>query len=648
MNILNRKIPAYWILGGCFAIAFILYGNTIRNRYCLDDAIVITQNKFTQKGLGGVKDIFATESFTGFFGEQKQLVAGARYRPFSIATFAIEKEFFGKNPHISHFINILLYALTAFFLYLILLFVFQEKQERKSFIPLLAAVLFLFHPIHTEAVANIKGRDEILALLCSFIACYLVLKNQNKWIYSVFGGLIWLMALLSKENAIVFIVIMPILLYNSGFRVSKMYIKPLFSFTVAVGLFFVIRYKVLGDMFVSASTELLNNSYLDATVNQKFATIFYVLGKYLQLLIFPHPLTFDYYPYHIQLTGWGNFMSVFALVFYLFLSIAFFLWLKKKAKVSLSIAFYLLPLLPVINLFFPIGTFMSERFLYFSSVGFSIILAIIVAYLYTNLAKARPVLVVGFSLLIILYGFKSINRNTAWYNDYTLFTTDVKTSVNSAKSNCSAGGALYESSDTIKNSEAKQRTLLQSIAYLQKSLQIHPKYMDAWLLLGNAYFKLGNNYDSAIYCYTSILQMNSSHNLAKANLLAVAQSVKDFDIRIRAYNTILLYEPENFLANYKLGNLYGKEMNDIDNAMQYLRKAYQINPNSKDVCIDLGVAYGLRKEFALSAQMLENAYRLDRSDANVCINLGLTYQFMGNTNKAKEFFARADSLRQAH
>jgi hypothetical protein len=132
--------------------------------------MVITENKFTQQGIKGIGDIFKYERFRGYFGKQSGKLTGERYRPLSIVSFAIEKSLFGSNKAISHLINVLLYALTGLLLYRVLLFMFPGDKGNKArtwffSIPFLATSFFLFHPLHVEVVANIKGRDEIFAFL---------------------------------------------------------------------------------------------------------------------------------------------------------------------------------------------------------------------------------------------------------------------------------------------------------------------------------------------------------------------------------------------------------------------------------------------------------------------------------------------------
>ena len=78
-----------------FGFAFLLYANTMWNKYAVDDTIVIVKNSLTKQGFAGIPEIMTTDAFYGFFGEGYKLVEGGRYRPLSIVTFAIEQELFG-------------------------------------------------------------------------------------------------------------------------------------------------------------------------------------------------------------------------------------------------------------------------------------------------------------------------------------------------------------------------------------------------------------------------------------------------------------------------------------------------------------------------------------------------------------------------
>ncbi|MFM9950690.1 MAG: glycosyltransferase family 39 protein, partial [Saprospiraceae bacterium] len=166
------------------AISFLLYANTLGHDYTLDDAIVITDNMFTQKGVSGIPGLFQYDTFYGFFKEEGKaaLVSGGRYRPLTPAMFAVEVQLFGLKPFAGHLFNLLWYALTVVVLFALLrqLFMYKTDADRAGFIAFAAALLFAAHPVHTEVVANIKGRDEIIALLGSLGAVWCALKAHEE------------------------------------------------------------------------------------------------------------------------------------------------------------------------------------------------------------------------------------------------------------------------------------------------------------------------------------------------------------------------------------------------------------------------------------------------------------------------------------
>jgi len=121
-------------------LTFILYGNTLSHDFALDDYIVITGNNFTKKGLGGIKDIMTHDAFVGTYGEALELTGG-RYRPLSIVSFALEYEFFGRNPFVGHLGNLLLFALSTVLVFLLFVKILDEKN---SWLPLIIEVFAAF------------------------------------------------------------------------------------------------------------------------------------------------------------------------------------------------------------------------------------------------------------------------------------------------------------------------------------------------------------------------------------------------------------------------------------------------------------------------------------------------------------------------
>jgi len=639
--------PSYrWMPVFLFLLSIVIYVNTIGHEYALDDTIVVKENKFTKQGISGIADIFSYDSFAGFFGKDENLLIGGRYRPLSIATFAIEYEFFGLNPHISHVINILLYAFLGLLLYNILnkLFPINNPNKWYTSIAFWTSLIFIVHPLHTEVVANIKGRDEIIALLGSLLILKWAINyahtEKSKYLFFIFP--VWLAALLSKENAATFLFIVPLTLWLFKIGKSNQRLVSLIPMVLALLVFFIIRYLVLGGHQKPIDNELMNNPFLGTSFMQKYATIFYTLGLYLKLLVFPYPLTYDYYPYHIPIMSWANWQSWLSLILYVGMGIMAIAMYRKRPAIAYSILFYLICLSVVSNLFFPIGTFMNERFLFFSSIGFCLLMGfLLVKWLERNDDKKHCVAKISLvSVIALVFTIESIARNPVWKNDFTLFTHDVEISKNSAKGNCTAGGALFEKAQKTSDSLLKKEYLERSFKYLHRSVAIYPTYIDALLLLGNTYFEYNRNYDSAWYCYKTVLHRNPKYELAWKNLVVILTPA-DEPTKFRIYSETLQFDSNFFEANYNIGISYGRFRNNLPKSIYYLERAVKIKPGSLDALKDLGVAYGISGKLKESAKVLEEAVKLAPNDAQLLSNLGYTYQQLGMLKEANTCFAKA-------
>ena len=155
------------------ALAILLYANTLGHNYTQDDAIVIYDNMFTQEGFAGIPGLLSNDTFYGFFKEEGKanLVSGGRYRPLTPIMFAVEWALFGRSPFIGHLINVLSYAFLALILYLTLSQVMNKgRVPELSLFIFLITLFYVSHPLHTEVVANIKGRDEIISMIGSSAA----------------------------------------------------------------------------------------------------------------------------------------------------------------------------------------------------------------------------------------------------------------------------------------------------------------------------------------------------------------------------------------------------------------------------------------------------------------------------------------------
>ena len=472
-----------------FVLPFLLYYQATNLGYVLDDQIVITDNKFTKKGFAGIDDLMTTESMTGYFGEQRNLVQGNRYRPLSLITFAVEYDIAGGlSPGRSHFLNILFYALTGLLLFRVLAMMLRKKKSIAWWlaIPFLASLFFIAHPIHSEAVANIKGRDEILALLFSLATLYTSLRYMDKknilWMLS--SCVVFFLALLSKENSITFLAVIPLSIYFFSEYKWRDNLKLLGALLVTTILYLILRFSVAGvPQFGQEINDLMNNPFLGMSGGEKMATIMFTLYKYIQLYIFPHPLNHDYYPYAIPVLGWADLRSLGSLLLYVGIAFWGLKGIKRKKISSYAILFFLATLTIVSNIVINLGTFMNERFIYMASVGLSLLAAYLISEKLGKW-KGKTGLIAATALtgiLIIGYCYKTYTRVPDWESALSLNKSAVGNGTNSARANSFMATALYNEGRAIGGLE-KFPMLEQAYFYAEKAVKIHPKYQNGNLM----------------------------------------------------------------------------------------------------------------------------------------------------------------------
>ena len=638
----QKGMPAAWgwlqktkqLSLGLFLLSILLYANTFNHDFAQDDAIVITENMFTTQGVKGISGLFTKDTFFGFFkveGKAK-LVSGGRYRPLTPAMFALEYQLFGPNPKAMHIINALWYGLTVVVLYWLLLALFQARIKwDKTFkltaiywIPLLATFIFAVHPLHTEAIANIKGRDEIMTLLGSLTALLLLVKyrEQKNFLLLVAAAIVFFLGLLAKENAITFLGVAPLALYyftkDSLPSIGKV-VLPLFIAAVA---FLAIRGAVLGWDFGTPSGELMNNPFLkiennqwvQLTFSEKLPTITYTLGKYVQLLIAPYPLTHDYYPRHIDLESWGNVKVILSLLLYLVMIVLAAKGLKKRSIPSFAIWFYLLTLSIVSNIVFPVGTNMSERFLFMPSVGFALLLAYLV-YRYLPKWKMRSGLLVAVGLVFMFITWK---RNPVWENNYTLFQADVHTSFNSAKiRNAMAGELSVQWSKLSKEQQQQQMGLLnEALEHINEAIRIHPTYKQAYLIKGNILNNL-SRYEESIQAYLDARKIDPGYEEAYDNMMITYRDA---------------------------GKYYGEQKGDIKTALRYLEQAYAALPEDYQTIRLLGVAHGISGNAPKAIEFFTKNTQLSPENAYAWFDLATAYFQNQQIELGQQILAKAKAI----
>lgn len=582
----------------------------------------------------------------------------------------------GGTQTINHIVNIILYALTGIMIFVILSKLFSNYKPIGGYwflsIPFLTTMLYMAHPLHTEAIANIKGRDEIMTFLGALITLWYSLKyiEEKHFKYIIYSFIAFFLALLSKENAVTFVAVIPLTVYifypsrrnktkeeetNIRFYRKpatelKNYIIIVVPLLISTIVFMILRVKIVGSLSSEPSKDLMNNPFIYMTFGEKYATIFYTLGLYIKLLFFPHPLTFDYYPFQIKVLNWGDVRALIPLLIYFVMGIYAFIRLKKKSIVSYGIFFYLFTFSIVSNVFFPIGAFLSERFMYISSLGFCLILVYLLAEKLPVYIKDNKKLVIAVasitSILMVLYSVKTIIRNPVWESEYTLFTTDVHTSPMGAKANYAAGFAYVQKAKTEEDMAKRSELYETGISYLEKAVDIHPKYENVLVFLANTVYEYNKDYKLSLEYYKRVLAMYPNYNKVYNYIFWIlGNNAKPIspDEKIIILKDVQKYNPQRYDVNFNLGLLYFKNKGDHRKAIPYLEAAIKTGTQSSDPYKVLGVCYGKDGKLKPSIEMFEKAMKLNPKDKQVYKNIGLVYKTMGNQAKAEEYFRMAQT-----
>ena len=279
--------PNIWLALISAIFGLCLYLNTVGHEYVLDDVGTVTGNPNVMQGIKGIPRILTVDMW-----HFENLNLGY-YRPLSLITFALEYQFFPNNPHASHWGNVVLYGVTGFFLCLLLMSLFKHFHPVFAFI---ITLLFLAHPIHTEVVANIKSRDEILAFLNVVIALYFLLRAYASPKASarllVASGIFFYLALLSKESAMAGLLTAPLLLYFGSNSTLKQSAIRAWPFALMILAFQVNKYAVLGSLSGKLPNDLVNYPYTAA--GARLPSTCLILLQSVKLVLLPHPLSYDY------------------------------------------------------------------------------------------------------------------------------------------------------------------------------------------------------------------------------------------------------------------------------------------------------------------------------------------------------------------
>ncbi len=476
--------PPGLLLALLVAVALGCYLNTLRGGLIYDDVNAIVRNPAVAE-----VDLARIVTTGSWFTPNGYMDV---YRPVTTASFAANYAIHGAAPLGYHAVNVVLHAAVCVVLALLL-----ARVTRDATLALLAAFLFAAHPVHTEAVASVVGRAEVLAALLALLAWWIVLTRRSVPAHAA-AALTLFAGVLAKENAItiVAVAIAADLIYR-----RRLDVRGYGALALGAIAALLIRTAVMHG--VAPLPLQLDNPLGTASPGSRLYSALAIVAAYARLLIWPVRLSADYsFPQFELATSLAD-PRVGAGVAVLLVAggLAAWGWYRER-HVCFAIAFSALTFSIVSNAVVLIGTIMAERLLYLPSAGFCLLLAFGI----TTIGRGTRLTAALAALVVALYGARTIERNTVWRDAPIFFRTMVADAPRSARSHRELALLLSEEN---RNDEA--------VAEIETSLRLAPDEPMTLYNLGNVLVR-AKRYAEAIDAYQRSLDRQPDLVSAYVNL----------------------------------------------------------------------------------------------------------------------------------
>jgi tetratricopeptide (TPR) repeat protein len=266
------------------------------------------------------------------------------------------------------------------------------------------------------------------------------------------------------------------------------------------------------------------------------------------------------------------------------------------------------------NIFLLIGTHWGERLMYLPGLGIVFAMAILIERLSAKLkeesAQRQKVAMMITGVFVLIYGGMTVARNPIWKSNETVFRSGLVSAPNSTRVQYYLGN-FYEKEDYLagKDSLTQDSILRVAEGYLHRSLELSPKFIDAWNQLGLIYYHK-RKLPQAIDTYLKGIATGTADATIYNNLGTAYFVSGQFPLAFEAFST-----------------------------------AVQMNPNYSDALCNLGSVYGRAGKYDLAISNFERCLQLDPRNKTALYFLGITYRSKGNEALAQQFINASENIK---
>uniref|UniRef100_UPI00398EE257 protein O-mannosyl-transferase TMTC4 isoform X4 n=1 Tax=Pristiophorus japonicus TaxID=55135 RepID=UPI00398EE257 len=664
------QLPHCWAKAIVGALALLCFANSYDGDFVFDDSEAIINNKDLRPETS-LRNIWEHD----FWGTT--LISNTShksYRPFTVLTFRLNHLIAGGlYPVGFHLVNIALHSVISVmtldvFSVLIGGLAHDEKGKLLNMAPkasFLAAVLFAVHPVHTESVAGIVGRADLLCALFFILSFISYCKAFRKcdtggefslhWILA--SLLLCAVAMLCKEQGITVLgvnivfdalVICKVDILQLGMALLRKDKMPEKNLTWRRGLFTRIllvasggivllygRWRIMGSG-PPAFTEVDNPASFADSVLVRAVNYNYYYSLNTWLLVCPWWLCFDWSMGCIPLIKSVSDIRLFAplvLWFFLFGIMVQALCSRntdERRILASGITLVIIPFLPASNLFFRVGFVIAERVIYLSSAGYCMLLSYGICILSRQGRRVKNIISVAVTGLVILNILRCIRRSYQWRTEEALFTSALSVCPFNAKVHYNVGKNLADRGKEIS-----------AIQYYREAVRLNPKYVHAMNNLGNI-LKERKELHEAEKLLSRAVAIQPDFAAAWMNLGIVQNSLNKYEEAERSYWTAIKYRKKYPDCYYNLGRLYADLHRNID-ALNAWRNATLLKPNHSLAWNNLIILLDNTGNLAQAEIVGKEAVKLLPGDHTIMFSFA---NVLGKLKKYKPYFtiAGGDSI----
>ncbi|MFZ4439369.1 MAG: tetratricopeptide repeat protein [Syntrophales bacterium] len=693
-------------------LGFLVYSNTFQVPFAFDDQLVVSDNI-------GIKDL---KKFLGPSLSVKDHLINflqGSSRHIGFLSFALNYKVHALQLTGYHVVNLFIHLINALLVYGFVLLTFRTpfaadylqrginggSFDASRLLALFSALLFVSHPVQTQAVTYITQRFASLATLFYLLSLVLYISARVSSVapplfrYVCYGAAIIAAVVAMKTKEISFtlpfmIILYEIMFFTGGFKRRLLYLFP-FLLTIPIIPMAVMGISVFSTGGLPSTAGSLSAAVagVDAAVRAAsftrwdyLLTQFRVIVTYIRLLFFPvnQNLDYDYPIYRIFFTPQVLLSFLFLLAFFS-LGVYLFYASGRKEKngrfwlrtVSFGI-FWFFVTMSVESSIIPIQDVIFEHRVYLPAIGFFLALICGVAYIVTETSANQSIVIrkafIPVMILVVLgLSVTAYARNAVWRDEITFWEDVVRKSPGKVRPHYSLG--LYYAlagrfDDAIKehqmaiilNPDAlesyndvaaiaiKQNRLDDAARILQAAFKVRPGYLEGHLNMGLIYEKQGR-LDDALREYqmatTEGVWNRATPVTARNNMGVIYARQGRLDDAVREYQTAIKLNPDYAIAHNNLSSVY-KRQGRLDDAIKELQIALQLKPDYAEASYDLGRIYVEMQKYEEAKKFLQAAIALDPANIDARNDLAVDYIMLKQYEQAMQEFEEILRIKPNH